>query len=122
VSDAADLHYKRPGFSTRVFNRIIGWTNRLGLRPAGAETLAIRGRKSGEWRTNPVNPSKSAGTRICCRHEGRRSGFATCALPAVGGAARGSTVRQFKARELPGSEKLPLLRLYLDEWAWRSSR
>lgn len=30
----------------------------------------------------------------------------------------GRRARRFRATELPDSEKLPLLRLYLDKWAW----
>ena len=119
MANAADLHYKRPGFSTRVFNRIIGWANRLGLRPAGAETLAIRGRKSGEWRTNPVNPFEIDGHTYLLSPRGTTEWVRN--LRAAGGRGElraGSTVRQFRARELPDSEKLPLLRLYLDKWAW----
>ena len=49
--------YHKPGwFTAHVFNPLIELTTRLGLSPAGAKQLAVRGRKSGEWRTNPVNP------------------------------------------------------------------
>ena len=41
-------------------------------------------------------------------------------LRAAGGAElrSGRRARRFRATELPDSEKLPLLRLYLEKWAW----
>ncbi|NUU25272.1 MAG: nitroreductase, partial [Streptomycetaceae bacterium] len=38
------------------FNRAVGWITGRGVSIAGSRVLAVRGRKSGEWRTNPVNP------------------------------------------------------------------
>jgi len=120
VSEAADLHYKRPGwFTQNVFNRMIRWANRLGLRPAGAQTLAVPGRKSGEMRTTPVNPFEIDGHTYLLSPRGTTEWVRN--LRAAGGQGElraGSTVRRFRSTELPDSEKLPLLRLYLDKWAW----
>jgi deazaflavin-dependent oxidoreductase (nitroreductase family) len=120
VANAADLHYKRPDwFTQNVFNRLVSWANRLGLRPAGAYTLAVRGRKSGEMRTNPINPFEIDGHTYLLAPRGTTDWVRN--LRAAGGHGElraGSKVRRFTATELPDSEKLPLLRLYLDKWAW----
>jgi hypothetical protein len=49
-------HYQRPGwFTTNVFNRIVAALTRLGVSGYGSRVLEVRGRKSGEWRSNQVN-------------------------------------------------------------------
>ena len=49
-------HYQRPGwFTTNVFNRIVAALTRLGVSVYGSRVLEVKGRKSGEWRSNPVN-------------------------------------------------------------------
>ena len=49
-------HYKEPGWFTRnVFNRFIAFCTRRGISVWGSRELRVRGRKSGEWRTTPVN-------------------------------------------------------------------
>src|ERR671924_2008639 len=49
-------HYQRPGwFTTHVFNRAVAGLTRLGVSVYGSRVLEVRGRKSGEWRSNPVN-------------------------------------------------------------------
>lgn len=41
--------------SMRVFNRIVARMTKLGLSLMGSRVLSVRGRKSGEWRSTPVN-------------------------------------------------------------------
>ncbi len=49
--------YQRPDWVTKhLANPIIALLVKLGATPRGARILAVRGRKSGEWRTTPVNP------------------------------------------------------------------
>ena len=50
-------HVLRPDWLTRrVLNPTVAWLTRRGVTVAGARVLAVRGRKSGEWRRTPVNP------------------------------------------------------------------
>ena len=52
----ATAHYKAPGWFTKnVFNPAIEFATRHGLSVWGSRVLAVKGRKSGEWRTTPVN-------------------------------------------------------------------
>src|SRR5689334_11423080 len=49
-------HYQRPGwFTTNVFNPIVAGLTRLGIGVYGSRVLEVRGRRSGEWRSTPVN-------------------------------------------------------------------
>jgi deazaflavin-dependent oxidoreductase (nitroreductase family) len=116
----ADVVYKKPGWFTRnVFNRLVAGLHRLGLGVQGSQTLAVRGRKSGEIRTNPVNPFELDGRTYLLAPRGTTQWVRN--LRAAGGEGelrRGRRVRHFHATEVPDSEKLPLLRLYMDKWAW----
>src|SRR5689334_6556546 len=47
--------YIKPKRSTNAFNEVVSLLTRLGVSVWGSRVLAVRGRKSGEWRTNPVN-------------------------------------------------------------------
>ena len=37
------------------FNRIVAWLTNRGISLLGSRVLSVRGRKSGEWRSTPVN-------------------------------------------------------------------
>ena len=114
----ADAYYERPGWSANVFNRLVGLLNRLGLSVAGSRTLAVRGRKSGEMRTVPVNPFVIDGRTYLLAPRGTTEWVRNLRVAGEGELRGGRSVRRFRAKELPDSEKLPLLRLYVDKWAW----
>ncbi len=64
TGSAAPSRYVRPGwFTQHVFNPIIAVLARVGISVWGSRELRVRGRKSGEWRTNPVNPLTFEGSR-----------------------------------------------------------
>ena len=112
--------YKKPGWFTKnVFNRTVAGLHRLGLGVQGSETLAVRGRKSGEMRTNPVNPFEIDGRTYLLSPRGTTQWVRN--LRAAGGKGElrsGRKVRHFHAEEVADSDKLPLLRLYMDKWSW----
>ena len=112
--------YKKPGWFTKnVFNRTVAGLHRLGLGVQGSQTLAVRGRKSGEMRTNPVNPFEIDGRTYLLSPRGRTQWVRN--LRAAGGEGElrsGRKVRHFHAEEVADSDKLPLLRLYMDKWSW----
>jgi deazaflavin-dependent oxidoreductase (nitroreductase family) len=92
--------------------------NRLGLGMAGSQTLAVRGRKSGEWRTNPVNPFELDGRTYLLSPRGTTQWVRNLRAAGEGELRKGGSVTRFTAEEVPDSHKLPLLRLYMDKWAW----
>jgi deazaflavin-dependent oxidoreductase (nitroreductase family) len=112
--------YKKPGWFTKnVFNRMVAGLHRLGLGVQGSQTLAVRGRKSGEMRTNPVNPFEIDGRTYLLSPRGTTQWVRN--LRAAGGQGElrsGRKVRHFHAEEVADSDKLPLLRLYMDKWSW----
>jgi deazaflavin-dependent oxidoreductase (nitroreductase family) len=116
----AEAVYQKPGWFTKnVFNRLVAGLHKLGLGVQGSQTLAVRGRKSGEMQTNPVNPFELDGRTYLLSPRGTTQWVRN--LRAAGGEGelrRGRHVRHFRATEVPDSEKVPLLRLYMDKWSW----
>ena len=115
----AEPLFHKPGWFTRnVFNRAVAGLHRLGISLQGSQTLAVRGRKSGEMRTNPVNPFELDGRTYLLAPRGTTQWVRNLRVAGVGELRRGRKVRHFRAEEVPDSEKLPLLRLYMEKWAW----
>jgi deazaflavin-dependent oxidoreductase (nitroreductase family) len=115
----ADASYKQPDwFTTHVVNPLLKGLHRLGISVQGSQTLAVRGRKSGEMRTNPVNPFELNGNTYLLAPRGNTQWVRNMRAAGDGELRSGRKVRHFHATEVPDSEKLPLMRLYMDKWSW----
>jgi deazaflavin-dependent oxidoreductase (nitroreductase family) len=111
------MRYVEANGSGELFNRIVGWLTGRGLSVYGTNLLAVRGRKSGEWRTTPVNPLSLDGERYLVAPRGHTQWVRN--LRAAGGRGElrlGRKVTPFEAVELPDEEKPPVLRAYLKRW------
>ena len=58
--------YLEPGFfTTMVVNPVVAFlARRLGWGMKGARVLSVRGRRTGEWHSTPVNPLSFSGQRF----------------------------------------------------------
>jgi deazaflavin-dependent oxidoreductase (nitroreductase family) len=111
--------YQRPGwFTKRVFNPAVAGLTRLGVSLAGSRVLEVRGRKSGEWRSTPVNPLEFEDGRYIVAARGETHWVRNLRATGEGRLRRGRRTEEFTATELPDEEKVPLLRAYLEKWAW----
>jgi deazaflavin-dependent oxidoreductase (nitroreductase family) len=112
------VHYQRPGwFTQHVFNRLVAWFSRLGLSIWGSRELAVRGRRSGEWRTTPVNPlTLPGGDRYLVAPRGETQWVHNLRVAGDGELRRGRRVERFTATELGDAVKPPVLRAYLARW------
>ncbi|TXC97099.1 nitroreductase family deazaflavin-dependent oxidoreductase [Streptomyces sp. ISID311] len=109
-------HYLKPGHLAVRLNSTIGWLARRGISVAGSADLAVRGRKSGEWRHVPVNPMNFANGRYLVSARGN-SEWVRNMRAAGGGELRvGRRIRPFTAVEIPPAETPALLRAYLQRW------
>lgn len=109
--------YIRPDFMTaRVFNPLVTAATRAGISMRGSRILAVRGRKSGEWRTTPINPLTLNGERYLVAPRGETHWVRNVR---AGGAARltlGRKTEEIRVEEVPDDQKVPILRAYLKEW------
>ena len=115
----SEIKYTKPGWFTRnVFNRFVGVLHKLGLSLQGSQTLSVRGRKSGEMRSNPVNPFELNGHTYLLSPRGTTQWVRNMRVAKEGELHSGRKVRHFTAVEVPDEDKLPLMRLYMDKWSW----
>ena len=109
--------YVRPSwFTTNVFNRIVALLMRLGLSVYGSRILAVRGRKSGQWRTTPVNLLGYEGRRYLVAPRGETQWVRNLRVAGTGELRVGKHAESFRSRELTDDEKVPVLRAYLKRW------
>jgi deazaflavin-dependent oxidoreductase (nitroreductase family) len=111
------VRYQKPDWLTKyVFNPLVALVTNWGLSLHGARNLAVRGRRSGQIRTTPVNPLEIGGTRYLVAPRGETEWVRNLR------AARGGELRLGRQREPIGVEELsddakpPILREYLRRW------
>ena len=102
----------------RVSNRLMRILCDLGISVLGSRTLAVRGRKSGEWRTTPVNLLTFEGERYLIAPRGHTQWVRNMRAAGGGELRLGRRTETFRAVELADADKPALLREYLRRWAW----
>ncbi len=113
----ATPRYVRTGRGTEVLNRAIAWLTNHGVSLLGSRMLAVRGRRSGEWRTVPVNLLTHEGARYLVAPRGHTQWVRN--LRAAGGVGElrlGGRTEAFAADEVPDTDKPEILRAYLRRW------
>jgi deazaflavin-dependent oxidoreductase (nitroreductase family) len=110
-------HVQKPGwFTVNVFNRAVAWLTRRGLSVWGSRVLAVRGRKSGAWRTTPVNLLTVDGQQYLVAPRGHVQWTHNMRAAGGGELHLGKAVEEFTAAEVADDDKTPLLRAYLKRW------
>ena len=110
------------GFAMRTFDRalhrlMIG-LGRIGISVMGSRTLAVRGRKSGEWRTTPVNLLPLDGQLYLVAPRGHTQWVRNLRTAGTGELRLGRKAEAFSAVELADADKPAVIREYLRRWAW----
>ncbi len=109
--------YDKPGwFRKSVGNAPIALLVKLGFSPAGAHLLAVRGRKSGEWRTTPINPLEHEGGRYLVAPRGETEWVRNMRAAGGGELRLGSKREAIQAVELADEDKPALIHAYLKRW------
>ncbi|MFE7742996.1 nitroreductase family deazaflavin-dependent oxidoreductase [Nocardia sp. NPDC057455] len=115
--------YVGPAGFDAVFNRIANLLPKLGISVMGSRLLAVRGRKSGEWRTTMVNLMvREDGARFLVAPRGHTQWVRNLRAAGGGELRLGRKVETFTATEVADADKVPLLRLYLRKWGWEVGR
>ena len=114
-----EITYKKPGwFTQNVFNRTVALLSRLGISLAGSRRLTVRGRKSGKPYTTPVNPLEMDGFTYLVAARGNTQWVRNLRVAGEGEIHHGNKATRFHGEEVPDQDKLPILKTYLDKWAW----
>ncbi|WP_370112018.1 nitroreductase family deazaflavin-dependent oxidoreductase [Streptacidiphilus sp. MAP12-33] len=105
----------------RITRNLITWLTYRGVSVYGSRVLAVRGRKSGEWRTTPVNLLVIDGERYLVAPRGHTQWVRN--MRAVGGGELrlGKKAEPFSATEVTDADKPAVLRAYMKKWAWEVS-
>jgi deazaflavin-dependent oxidoreductase (nitroreductase family) len=106
----------------RIFNRTVNGLAKLGISLMGSRELAVRGRKSGEWRTTPVNLMTVDGERYLVAPRGHTQWVRNIRVAGGGELRLGRRVEPIVVEELADADKPPVLREYLRKWAWEVGR
>jgi deazaflavin-dependent oxidoreductase (nitroreductase family) len=114
-----ETRYVQPGWFTRnIFNRSVRRLTRMGISVAGSRELRVQGRKSGEWRTTPVNLLSADGDRYLVSPRGTTQWVRNIRSSGEGELRVGRRVEAFRIAEVPDELKVPVLREYLRKWGW----
>jgi deazaflavin-dependent oxidoreductase (nitroreductase family) len=109
--------YLAPSWATRhLFNPIVSGLTRMGVSVRGSRQLRVRGRKSGEWRTNPVNPLDLDGDRYLVAPRGNTQWVRNLRAAGEGELRVGRRVEHFRGVEVDDDHKTAILRAYLERW------
>jgi hypothetical protein len=119
MSEAA-ARYIKPKSATDFFNMTVARLTKLGVSVYGSRVLYVRGRTSGEWRTNPVNPlTLSDGTRYLVAPRGNTQWVRNLRATGLTGELHvGRRIEPFLATEVADDDKPAILRAYLKRWKW----
>jgi F420H(2)-dependent quinone reductase len=111
------VHYQKPDWFTKnVFNRAVQGLTRLGVSVWGSRILRVRGRKSGEWHSHPVNLLAYQSTQYLVAPRGHTQWVRNIRVSGEGVLVLGNREQRFKAIEIADDEKVPILRDYLRRW------
>jgi deazaflavin-dependent oxidoreductase (nitroreductase family) len=109
--------YLEPGWFTRnVFNRAVRRLTRLGVSVLGSRELRVRGRRTGEWHTVPVNLLTHDGNRYLVAPRGQTQWVRNVRAAGGGELRVGRHVDPFRAVEIDDAAKPAILRAYLRRW------
>ena len=114
---ATETRYIKPKSATNFFNETVARLTRMGVSVYGSRILYVRGRKSGEWRTTPVNPLTLAdGERYLVAPRGNTQWVRNLRAVGTGELHIGRKAEPFAATEVADDDKPAILRAYLKRW------
>src|SRR5262249_47106742 len=118
----SDRRYLRPTAIDRAFNGVMAFLTRMGVSVYGSRVLAVRGRKSGAWRTVPVNLLMHEGERYLVAPRGETEWVRNIRAAGSGELRLGATREPIAVTELGDAEKPPILRAYRQKWGFEVAR
>ena len=110
-------YYEKPDWFRRsVVDPAVEALTRLGVSVWGSRILRVRGRKSGEWRSHPVNLLTHDGKQYLVAPRGLTQWVRNIRVAKEGLLVLGGRSQPFQAVEVADEAKIPILRDYLKRW------
>jgi deazaflavin-dependent oxidoreductase (nitroreductase family) len=120
--DQATPHYIPPSFAARAVNRFYGWLTGLGLGPAHSYLLQIKGRRTGQTRSLPVNVLNHGGKLFLVATRGHTQWSRNALASEKITLKRGRVRIEFSLRAVRDDEKPEILKAYLTRFNWMVRR
>ena len=108
--------FRTPTAGERLFNRVFGFLVGLGLGLPHNYLLQVRGRKSGRTYSTPVDVLEFRGNVYLVAPRGRTQWVRNAEVAGEVTLKRASNRRRYRIRPLSGTEKLEILKAYLDRF------
>jgi deazaflavin-dependent oxidoreductase (nitroreductase family) len=121
MNAAGSTRYVKPAKSSNGFNNTVARLTKMGISIYGSRVLYVRGRKTGELRSQPVNPLPYQGERYLVAPRGNTQWVRN--IRAANGEAElrlGRKVEPIRVTEVADDDKPELLRAYLKKWAFET--
>ena len=99
-----------------MFNGLVAGMTRLGISVWGSRVLRVKGRKTGQWHSTPVNLLTLDAHRFLVAPRGETQWVRNLRAAGAGELLVGRRVELFRAVEVPGEDKPAILRAYLKRW------
>lgn len=122
MNEQAGQRHIKPSRFDNVFNGMVQALTRAGISLMGSRVLAVRGRKSGEWRTVPVNLLTVDGVRYLVAPRGHVQWVRNIRVAGGGELRVGRRAEEFRSTEVADADKTEILRAYLVRWGWEVGR
>ena len=105
-----------------AFMKVVRWLTDHGVSLMGSRVLTVRGRKTGTPQSVPVNLLHLDGERFLVAPRGNTQWLRN--VRAAGGAQLrvGRRVERVRLVEVPATDRVPVLRVYLKRWGWEVGR
>jgi deazaflavin-dependent oxidoreductase (nitroreductase family) len=103
-------------FADRASRKLVAGLTRMGISLLGSRILYVRGRKTGEWRTTPVNLLVHEGERYLVAPRGHTQWVRNMRVAGSGELHVGRRKESFTATEVADADKPEILRAYLRRW------
>lgn len=115
--------YLAPDAATRrILNPLMTVLVKAGVGLRGGRILHVRGRRSGEWRTTPVNPLPLDGRTYLVAPRGHTEWVRNLRVSSAGRLQKGRRFTEFTAVEVADADKAPIIRAYLKRWAMETEK
>lgn len=113
-----ETRYIKPRKGEFLMHNSVRWLTKHGMSLLGSRVLYVRGRKTGELRSIPVNLLTYEGEQYLVAPRGVTQWVRNLRAAGEGELHVGRRVQRFTPTELADDEKPALLREYLKRWKW----
>ncbi|WP_236789858.1 nitroreductase family deazaflavin-dependent oxidoreductase [Amycolatopsis sp. GM8] len=113
-----ETRYIKPRPGEFLMHNSVAWLTKHGMSLLGSRVLYVRGRKSGELRSNPVNLLTYQGEQYLVAPRGVTQWVRNLRAAGEGELRVGRRVQRFEPAELADDDKPAVLREYLKRWKW----